>query len=131
MATVDELLRLRLTSDGALTTTAVYSADIEGTPLKGLAFQVYVPVVDTATDATLSARVRASTASDPATTAEVIAERSLLDQGTGFYLVPFSTWKRSVECELVVGGTSPDFSAVTLAIVEPQHDWRRGVEFHT
>lgn len=121
----------RLASDGALAATAIYSFDLGGpTPLRGMAFEIYVPVVDTATDATLSARVRHSTASDPATTDQVIAEKSLLDQGTGFYYVPFQTNRRSVELELVVGGTSPDFSAVTAHLVLfPFDDWDRQIGF--
>lgn len=131
MPVIDTLLPSRETSDGALTATAVIGAfDIGGTPLRGMAFKVYVPVVDTATDATLSARVRHSTASDPATTDQVIAEKSLLDQGTGIYYVPFTTRKRSVEIELVVGGTSPDFSAVTVHLVDyPFQEWTRTTEF--
>ncbi len=129
MPTLDANLRLRQTSDGVLTATAVFSADLGGTPLRGMAARAYVPVVDTATDAALSMRIRASTASDPATTDQIIAEMNLLDQGAGHYFLPFSTPKRSIEVELVVGGTSPDFSIVLLDIVEPQHAWRRTVEF--
>lgn len=121
----------RLASDGALAATAIYEFDLQGpTPLRGMAFEIYVPVVDTATDATLSARVRHSTASTVATTDQVIAEKSLLDQGTGFYYVPFQTNKRAVEVELVVGGTSPDFSAVTLHLVNyPFDNWDRQIGF--
>jgi hypothetical protein len=131
MPVYDASFTSRETSDGALAATAVVGPfDIGGTPLRGMAFQVYVPVVDTATDATLSVRVRASTASTPATTDQIISEKSLLDQGTGFYYVPFTTRKRSVSAELVVGGTSPDFSAVTLHLVDyPFHEWTRTTEF--
>lgn len=129
MPTLDANLRLRQTSDGALAATAIFPADIGGTPLKGMAARVYVPVVDTATDATLDVIIRASTASDPATTDQEIGRMSDLEQATGFYFVPFSTPKRSIEVELVVGGTSPDFSIVLVDLVEPQHRWSRGVEF--
>jgi uncharacterized membrane protein (UPF0136 family) len=48
MPTLDANLRLRQTSDGVLTATAVFSADLGGTPLRGMAVRAYVPVVDTA-----------------------------------------------------------------------------------
>jgi hypothetical protein len=129
MPTKDANLVLRATSDAGLTATAVFAKDIGGTPLSGLAVQIYVPAVDTATDATLSAVIRHSTASDPATTDQIIAQLNGLEAATGFYYVPFSTWKRSIELELIVGGTSPDFSIVLADIVEPQQPWRRNVEF--
>lgn len=127
--TIDANLFLRQSSDGALSATAIYSADIGGTPMRGMAFAVYVPVVDTATDQTLDAIIRASTASDPATTDVEIGRLSDLEQASGWYHIPFSTNKRSVELELVVAGTSPNFSTVLVAIVEPQFAWSRGVEF--
>ena len=127
--TKDANLQLRFTSDGVLAATVIYEYEIFQTPLEGMAFEVYVPVVDTATDATLDVKIRASTASTVATTDSEIAGQTDLEQATGWYHVPFSTRKRTVEIELVVGGTSPDFSNVLVYITGAQQVWARDKNF--
>jgi hypothetical protein len=127
--TKDANLQLRYTSDAELTATVIYETEIFQTPLEGLAYEVYVPVVDTATDATLDVKIRASTASTVATTDSEIAGRTDLEQATGWYHIPFSTNKRTVEIELVVGGTSPDFSNVLVYITQAQQEYSRAKSF--
>lgn len=126
----DNALTLRVDSDGALTATSIYPLDIRGTPISGMAVYINVPVVDTATDQTLAAYIRASTASDPATTDQIVGQLTGLEGAAGQYVIPFSTNKRSIELELAVGGTSPDFSLVEAYLVQNvQHPWTRQTEW--
>jgi hypothetical protein len=126
----DNALTLRLASDGNLTATAIFSLDLRGTPIEGLAVYVIVPVVDTATDQTLDAYIRASTASDPATTDQIVGQMADLEQAAGEYVIPFTTNKRSIELELAVAGTSPNFSEVEAYLIHNvQKAWSRETNF--
>jgi len=128
----DSSLMMRLTSDGALLVAAALTAvDIEGTLAKGLALQVNCPTAFTGTSPILTVNVYGDTDASSGCTSDdtLIASKTITAYGE--YIIPISTPKRSIMVKLDVTGTSPNFGAVEVGLVENVgQEWTRGVEFH-
>jgi len=107
--------------------------EVEGTPLHGLAVQVYVFGVSVSTVPTLMAYVHASTAVGVTTDDEIVgASPSII--AAGEYIIPFTTEKRYILVRYDLTGAatdSPNFSdAQAYVISNVGHEWSRLVNFH-
>ena len=139
MPITDTNLRVRATSDGAMTVTTVTSSiEIFGTPVAGMALVVAISAIAGAaagTD-TLGVIIRASTSTDPATTDRIVGQLTAIpgSDGVATYTIPFATNKRSVDVEFTVNGTTSESPSWTLDAwvtlnVGPGEKWERAVSF--
>jgi hypothetical protein len=128
----DAELIVRDTSDGVFVSSVpeVWSLDLDGTALKGLALHIRIPSAVTGSDPIFMVEVHAATASVAASTDVIIAERTGMVKGAE-YIVPFSTEKRSVAFKFdVTSSTTTAFSIITADVIEPVgQDWDRKPEF--
>jgi hypothetical protein len=128
----DSQLIVRDTSDGVFISSVpeVWSLDLDGTDLKGMALQIRIPSAVTGSDPIFMVEVHAATASVCTSGAAIIAERTGMVKGAE-YIVQFSTEKRSVAFKFdVTSTTTTAFSIITADVVEPLgQDWDRKPEW--
>jgi hypothetical protein len=124
----DAQLIVRDTSDGAFVSSVpeVWSLDLDGTDLRGLALHIRVPSAVTGCDPILMVEIHAATASVCTTTGSIVAARTGMVKGAE-YIVPFNTNKRSVAFMLdVTSSTTTAFSIITADVVQNVgQDWTR------
>ena len=110
----DALLMLRTTADGSLTATGTCAGvDISQTPADGATARVVVPAaVDTTT---LVVEVQVAD-TDTDASYETVAQSETIS-ATGEYNIRFATARKYARCKLSVAGTTPDFGAVQIGIV--------------
>lgn len=121
----DSELMLRIASAGNLTANAnTGSKKIKGTPIRGLALRIHVPAAG-GTTPTLSVSVQDSADDSTFTT---IATHATIN-AVGEYVLPFATDKPFVRAAITVGGTTPNFGAVEIGIVEMGRKFSRAVNW--
>ena len=124
----DANLVVRDTSDGVFVSSVpeVWSLDLDGTDLEGLALHIRVPSAVTGSDPIFMVEIHTATASVCTTAGSIIGARTGMVKGAE-YIVPFSTPKRSVAFMFdVTSSTTTAFSIITADVVQNVgQDWTR------
>jgi hypothetical protein len=128
----DAQLIVRDTSDGVFVSSVpeVWALDLDGTDLKGLALHIRIPAAVTGSDPIFMVEIHAATTSAATTAGEIIAARTGMVKASE-YVVPFSTYKRSVAFMFdVTSSTTTAFSIITADVIQPLgQKWNRIPEF--
>lgn len=101
-------------TDGSLTTTGTCDGvDISGTPADGATAKVVVPA--RAADTTLIVEIQVAD-TDADASYETVGQSETIS-ATGEYNIRFATERTYARCKVSVAGTTPDFGAVSIGIV--------------
>jgi hypothetical protein len=111
----DDLLMLRKSTDGSLSTTGTYNGvAINETPAGGMTARVVVPAA-AGTGPQLIMFVQTSDDDVDANYKDIAVSEPIT--AAGEYAIRFATQRKYARCRAEVAGTTPDFGAVQVGIV--------------